>query len=310
MWSGLVVLLLLLTAHSRLCAPATQVTAAVESSRPLLSAANSAGEGRCTAASFCFNAAYVPGSQPGIIVRLRNHTGGENVGPSKLGFAALRNYSETGNLRCDDLTPDGIVFAPEVPVERNGTEDPRVAFDPRSKLYHLTYTAFDGHDGAQQRSEAKRKSPPYVALHQATTRTPSVAGSWHRTGPAFAWLDGHIQSNHTKSGAMLISPDGPPHYMIYLHTVPSSAFVATSADLTHWRPLGTDPILAPRVGHFDSHLTEPGPPPLPLSDGSWIFFYNGSAENDDYPLMYPGCVKVSAAPSLVHNCTHSAVCAS
>ena len=41
--------------------------------------------------------------------------------------------------------------------------------------------------------------------------------------------------------------------------------------------------MAPRApGMFDDHLTEPGPPPLPLaSDGTgpqrWVFFYNGAA---------------------------------
>jgi len=250
-------------------AATTRVSAVLESPTPILSAQNAAGKGRCTAASFCYNAAFVPkhGDQPaGILARLRNLSAGY-LGPSRLGWAPTDARGRAG-----DMTPRDIVFgpAPGLAVENNGTEDPRVALDPSTGIYHLAYTAFDAKqkgDGVASRAAA----PPYVSLHLATSRTPSVAGSWVRSGPAFPWLNGHIQSNHTKSGAMLIRPK-PPHYIIFLHTQVSSAFVATSSDLVHWRPLGSEPLLAPRPGLFDSHLTEPGPPPMQLSDGTWIFF--------------------------------------
>ena len=252
-------------------ATATRVTvsAVLESPTPILSAQNAAGKGRCTAASFCYNAAFVPkhGDQPaGILARLRNLSAGY-LGPSRLGWAPTDAKGRAG-----DMTPRDIVFgpAPGLAVENNGTEDPRVALDPSTGIYHLAYTAFD----AKQKGDGVASSAaaaPYVALHLATSRTPNVVGSWVRSGPAFPWLNGHIQSNHTKSGAMLIRPK-PPHYIIFLHTQVSSAFVATSSDLVHWRPLGSEPLLAPRPGLFDSHLTEPGPPPMQLSDGTWIFF--------------------------------------
>jgi hypothetical protein len=294
-------LAVLVALRLRVCLAAAAVVTAELSPDPLLSGRNPAGKGRCTAASFCFNAAFVPASAAtqhtaGILVRLRNHTGGQDVGPSKLGYATLRSSGKADDVECDDLAPDGIVFGPEpgLAVERNGTEDPRVAYDERTGVYHLTYTAFEGRDKDEEVSQ-----PPYVALHLATSTRPAVPGSWERHGPAFRWLDGHIQTNHTKSGAMLIGAVAEgPHYMIYLHTLVSSAFVATSEDLRTWRPLGTEPILAPRAGRFDSHLTEPGPPPLPLSDGSWIFFYNGSAENEDNATkIYDGCIKVSQDPA-------------
>ena len=120
--------------------PAATVTASLESAAPLLSAGNPHGKGRCTAGSFCFNAAYVPGhaTQPaGILARLRNHTGGENVGPSQLGFAAV--HPSHGGVVCDDMTTSDIVFQPEIQLERNGTEDPRIALDASTGTYHLTY---------------------------------------------------------------------------------------------------------------------------------------------------------------------------
>ena len=42
-----------------------------------------------------------------------------------------------------------------------------------------------------------------------------------------------------------------------------------------------EPVLSPRPGSFDSHLVEPGPPPILLPEGIWLG-YNGADDNLRY----------------------------
>jgi predicted GH43/DUF377 family glycosyl hydrolase len=65
----------------------------------------------------------------------------------------------------------------------------------------------------------------------------------------------------------------PPHYLLWGAGV---VRIATSPDPTAWPDPGPI-LLAPRPGHFDSLLVESGPPPLPLSTGDYLFFYNSAS---------------------------------
>jgi predicted GH43/DUF377 family glycosyl hydrolase len=62
--------------------------------------------------------------------------------------------------------------------------------------------------------------------------------------------------------------------------------VASSPDLLHWSSALNHPVLSPRPKHFDSKLTEPGPPPVITSKGI-LLVYNGA---DDHLVYSTGWV--------------------
>lgn len=51
--------------------------------------------------------------------------------------------------------------------------------------------------------------------------------------------------------------------------------VTSSHDPLVWDSVG-DVLISPRPENFDSRLVESGPPPLKLSDGNYLFFYNSA----------------------------------
>ena len=94
-------------------------------------------------------------------------------------------------LNKSDATCSKLVFQPEYPFEKCGTEDPRVV--QHDGVTYLFYTAYDCNK---------------AALSLATTRDPTDANGWTRHGPLFPSL------KWSKSGAVLIR-DSPPHYMFF-----------------------------------------------------------------------------------------------
>ncbi len=78
----------------------------------------------------------------------------------------------------------------------------------------------------------------------------------------------------SKSGALLLRDDHPgsPHYLIWGDT---NLTIATTTDLRNFTNLPGF-LITIRPDHFDSMLVESGPPPLPLTDGNYIFFYNSA----------------------------------
>lgn len=261
---------------------------------PLISSRNTAGHGLCTAATLCYNGAFAPStaaSPAGLLLRLRNmssvpcaphpKTGpcpGSHIGPSMLGWS-IRSMAG-GSPKFADVPPSAIVFRPNGSLaELNGTEDPRITLDPSTGVFLLAYTAFGRNPGGGV----------HLVLSLASTKTPGVTSSWVRHGPA---VQGY--PNRTKSGAMLLRPHPLPSFLIFLDTESKSATLAVSTDAsrTSWRVarLYGASFISPRPGLFDSALTEPGPGPLPLSDGvHWIWFYNGSEENRNGTRFRPGC---------------------
>lgn len=227
---------------------------------PLISSANPAGSGRCTAATLCYNSAFAPASRssaPGLLLRMRNMTIAEgprqgkrppasSSGPSMLGWS-----HRAGDGKFADVAPPAIVFQPANAHETNGTEDPRVALDAETGTYVLAYTAFS------QLADPERGWKNNIELSVAATKTPAVAASWQRHGAAIKGF-----ANNTKSGAMLLRKHPLPSYLIFLDTETKSAHLAVSTDRDHlvWRPrAGNAPFMAPRAsGMFDDALTEPG----------------------------------------------------
>lgn len=151
-----------------------------------------------------------------------------------------------------------LVFAPEPgnAAERLGTEDPRIALDKTTGLYHMYYTCYGDGGG----------------LCHATTLNPTAPypGSWTRQ-----------QLWPGKSAALLLRPT-PPHY---LYQGDSSIALWSTTDLLNYSKLNDD-FITTRADKFDSALVEAGPPPLLLSDGNYVFFHN-SANGDGY---HPGYV--------------------
>ena len=100
--------------RSVLGSPSFQVSLVNVTKAPIVSSQNQAGEGRCSAATLCYNAALVdkgPNSPAGLLLRLRNMSSPNEtrfLGPSKLGWAPFEAGSAT---KLSDCTVSNIVRA-------------------------------------------------------------------------------------------------------------------------------------------------------------------------------------------------------
>lgn len=242
-----------------------------------------------------FNPSWVEASagtkgKSGLLVRAQNctrFTPGVCVGcnvdphnpipPSAPDFpGSVITFAE--QLADGSFAPPYLVFAPEGAAEAFGTEDPRLRFDPATGLYHLFYTCY----GA-----------PGPFLCHATTGDPTAPypGAWTRLGAVNGIKD-------SKSAALLVRP-APPHYLLWGAGV---IHLAVSEDLLNFTTVNSSWIV-PRPEAFDSDLVEAGPPPLPLSDGNLLFFYNSAnwtADHKDFDAYNPAYVILSGAdPSVI-----------
>jgi predicted GH43/DUF377 family glycosyl hydrolase len=206
-----------------------------------------------------FNPSWVDPScgRSGLLVRAQNCTptpgactfcSGPGANASVLAFAeALPDGTYS------PITAASVVLAPSDASDAWGTEDPRLHRDPRDGLYYLFYTAYTGAS---------------VLLSLATTLDPTDPRAWRRHGPVFPSLQG------SKSAALLLRPPPDPHLLLWGAGVVRAA---RSRDPAAWPDPGPV-ILAPRPGRFDSLLVESGPPPLRLSTGDYLFFYNSASD--------------------------------
>jgi len=143
------------------------------------------------------------------------------------------------------------VFSPSDKSETFGTEDPRIAYNKKDGLYYMFYTAYNGSS---------------ILLSLATSPDPTSPSKWTRHGPVFPKIQG------SKSGALLLR-DTPPHYLLWGDT---DIRITKSNNPLSWPDPGQI-LLSPRKNMFDSQLVESGPPPLLLSTGDYIFFYNSAS---------------------------------
>lgn len=160
-----------------------------------------------------------------------------------------------------------------------GCEDPRVAVTPEG-VYVMLYTSWN------------RKTPRLCVATSTDLR------HWTKHGPAFAKAyDGRFAKIATKSASILTKPvDGKlvidkvdGKYFMYWGEY--AVHAATSDNLTDWTPL-TDKkgnlvkLATPRPGHFDSQMTECGPPAVRTPHGI-VLIYNGKNDprrgTDEYP---------------------------
>jgi len=234
---------------------------------PLLSYANGDTEYQQV-----FNPSWVEASQgtdgkQGLLVRTQNCSGCQccgckgqaNAGSAIAFVPLLGSDGSSSEPKFGRITRDSIVFAPRDQMDALGTEDPRVTYDPKQKLYHMIYTCFGKGE--------------VVRLCRATTANPTISSGWTRHGP--------VAPGFTKSGALLLrNDDGGPHYMFWGNP---AMRISTSTDLQKW-DLGA-PLFIDRTPWGGFMGVEAGPPPLRLSTGDYLFLLN--SWNHDWPAA-PG----------------------
>jgi predicted GH43/DUF377 family glycosyl hydrolase len=151
-----------------------------------------------------------------------------------------------------------------------GIEDPRVVQDSTGR-YYMTYTAWD--------SVTARLS---VATSQDLRH-------WKKHGPVFAQAyHGKYIDLWSKSGAIVTKKRGE-HLVAqkingkyWMYWGDTDIFLATSADLIHWKPVQDKngkllPVLKPRNGKFDSGLVESGPPAIITEKGIRLIYNSMNA---------------------------------
>jgi predicted GH43/DUF377 family glycosyl hydrolase len=248
-------------------ATAYQVTVSSRDSLPSISYVD-----KTTSYQQVFNPTWVEptkstNGKKGLLVRTQNcdsPVGGTCTfcGGSQEKASVLTYAEETADGKFSFVDSSSVVFGPGDSSDSWGTEDPRMKFNPVDNLYYMFYTAYNGSS---------------IFLSLATSSNPTVSTEWKKLGPVFPTMQ------NSKSAALLLRDNGP-HYLLWGdHDIR----ITTSSDPAVWPDIG-NVLISPRADHFDSKLVESGPPPLLLSNGDYLFFYN-SAENgwpDDSATAY------------------------
>lgn len=205
-----------------------------------------------------FNPTWIPPSsgtnmRKGLLVRTQNCDYIEDkcifCGGSA-NKASIMTFSEDVEGAFTPITEKSISFTPSTEGDSWGTEDPRMVYNKADAYYYMMYTAYNGSS---------------ILLSLAKTLNPFNKESWIKLGPVFP------QYQNSKSGAILLR-DQPPHYLFWGD---SDIRVTTTNNIEKWDDIGKV-ILSPREDSFDSKLVESGPPPLQLSNGNYLFFYNSA----------------------------------
>ena len=148
-----------------------------------------------------------------------------------------------------------------------GCEDPRVAMT-EDGTYVMLYTQWN-------------QEVPRLAVATSTNLR-----NWEKHGPAFAkayngkYLDTASKSasllTRLKNGKLVITKVDDKYFMYWGE---KGVYAATSDNLFDWIPLEDDQgnlkiLMKPRKNHFDSQLTECGPPAV-MTDQGIVLMYNG-----------------------------------
>jgi predicted GH43/DUF377 family glycosyl hydrolase len=210
--------------------------------------------------TFVFNPTWVEatantGGKSGLLIRTQDcpadvggecvFCGGSEAKASILTFAELQSDGEFSYV--DEKS---VVYGPGDESDTWGTEDPRMQYNAADGQYYMFYTAYNGSS---------------ILLSLATTPDPTSSQKWTRHGAVFP------NNQNSKSGALLLRPS-PPHYLLWGD---QTIRIAKSDDPTVWPDIG-DVFLQTRPDSWDSQLVESGPPPLLLSSGDYLFFYNSA----------------------------------
>lgn len=217
--------------------------------------------------NYTFNpAAAVCDGKIAVLYRAEDLTGvGIGSRTSRLGYA-----TSTDGLHFQRFPLPVLYPAADSQVDREwkgGVEDPRIA-KTEDGLYVMFYT---------------QSNHKVARLAIATSRD---LRTWEKHGPAFAKAyDGRFADLFTKSASVVTRMNGDDQviaringkYLMYWGE--EFVNVATSDNLVDWTPMLDERgellrVFEPREGHFDSNLTECGPPAIITDDGI-LLFYNG-----------------------------------
>jgi predicted GH43/DUF377 family glycosyl hydrolase len=188
-----------------------------------------------------------------------------------------KGTSSLGYASSDDgihfLRRSEPVMVSETPYEKGGgVEDPRLV--KLGDTYYLTYTGYNNVDGV-----APDKKDAQLCLATSTDLI-----HWQRQGIILPAYKGNWNVKWTKSGAIVPEKINGKYWMYFLADArgkDTQMGVAYSEDLRHWTEALDHPVLASRVGLFDSQVVEPGPPPVMTPQGIFLI-YNGA----DDKLVY------------------------
>lgn len=230
---------------------------------PILSSANSPFD-------YNFNAAYVPiigGNVSGVpldclAVRVQNIVGVQV--PSKIAI-----FCESSDKLAFSRDPYVVIDPSQSPAQADGCEDPRVVLLPDNKTLLMFYSAVNLVPNA-----ARSK----LSIASCNVVSDPECRSWVLHGAVFPnifW---------SKSGALLVRPEGSPHFLFWGDT---NISIATTDNFYNYTDTGSFIVETRDAPYFDSKLVESGPPPLRLSDGNFIFLYN-SARVSSLPNPKPG----------------------
>ncbi len=190
---------------------------------------------------------------------------------SRIGLAESTDGLHFKKYPTPVLYPDQDTFAQYDYL--GGCEDPRVAMTANG-LYVMAYTAWNG--------KTARLS---IAFSRDLVK-------WEKKGPAFAKAyDGKFLNVWSKSGSMVTKFEKGQQilakingkYLMYWGE--NFVNLAWSENLYDWFPMldannNFKGLIKPRMGKFDSHLTECGPPAV-ITERGIELFYNGKNLNDE-----------------------------
>lgn len=164
------------------------------------------------------------------------------------------------------IDADSVVFAPHNDSDLRGTEDPRIQFDPATSLYYMFYTCWN--------------KDMTAILCLATSPNPTSESDWTRRGPVFGERD-------SKSAALVppsLRRPGKGNEAVYtlIHGAGVISYTESTDPLV-WDDFGSEFITnvtwATGGGNFN---VEAGPPPLKLSDGNLVFFFNSWCNDEQH----------------------------
>lgn len=197
---------------------------------------------------------------------------------SRVGYAESKDGIEMKRLDNPVLFPAEDNFKDQ--DWPGGCEDPRVAMT-EDGLYVMLYTAWN-------REKAR--------LAVATSRD---LKNWTKHGLAFdKAYNGRFNNLFCKSGSILTKLKGNQLVIdkvngkYFMYWGEHAIYAATSDNLIDWYPVLDEKnelmkIIQPRKGHFDSLLTECGPPAIRTKHGI-VLVYNGKNSGKTGDANYPG----------------------
>jgi predicted GH43/DUF377 family glycosyl hydrolase len=176
-----------------------------------------------------------------------------DVGPSKI---AISKRIMQSNLNYTYISHADVIIDSDIPEQEAGAEDPRVVL--HNGTYYMFYTAVSWTKDHNWHAKLALATCPFE-------KDVSKKENWVLRGQLFP------DQFWSKSGSLLIHNE--THR--YLFWNESNIELATTKDLIHYEYTGQS-FIKVRKTHFDSELVEPGPEPLKLSDGNYLFLYNSA----------------------------------